>query len=86
MHGCLKGIVKVEFKLCSTSNSDVTGGWAIARLVFGRIEGAAFLVAHPTLDSYLRPCPTYPTNLQTNDQMQCFRNKFSPSSLLINKE
>ena len=29
--------------------------WAIAHPVFGRIEGAALLLAHPALDSYLRP-------------------------------
>ena len=37
----------------------VTGGWAgwaIAHPVFGRIEGAALLLAHPALGSQLRPC------------------------------
>ena len=40
----------------------VSGGWAIAHLVFGKIEGAAgqwrraaLLLAHPVLGSHLRP-------------------------------
>ena len=34
----------------------VSGGWASAQPVFGRIKGATLLLAHPVLGSHLRPC------------------------------